>query len=441
MTAEVAIMNKLAVALAADSAVTMELRGRRKIYDSINKLFALSKFRPVGIMVYGNAEFMDVPWETIIKLYRARLGIGAFQKLEDYVVDFIRFIESENSLFPNIKQEEYFRGAVSGYYAYNIREEIDTRVKNFLKDNTEIDDEQIKKIVETTIGKHLQELEKNKDLEAVSQDYIEHLIGGHEKIISEVIKEVFENLPISGESLNNLKKIPGLLFSKEIFLISVSGVVIAGFGEAEFFPSLIRIQAEGIVDNKLKYGNKRESKIDLDNSARISAFAQREMVVTFMEGIDPGVRNFIDSALEDIFIDKYPGMVVEDLQFKDSNEKENVVNKLKKVGKGIVDEFKRQTREYTKKYYSSPVTEAVTALPKDELATMAETFVNLTSFKRKISTDTEETVGGPIDVAVISKGDGFVWIKRKHYFRADLNQQFFANYFRDSLAKGEEETL
>jgi len=41
-----------------------------------------------------------------------------------------------------------------------------------------------------------------------------------------------------------------------------------------------------------------------------------------------------------------------------------------------------------------------------------------------------ETVGGPIDVAVISKGDGFIWIKRKHYFKAELNSQFFSNYFR-----------
>ena len=39
-----------------------------------------------------------------------------------------------------------------------------------------------------------------------------------------------------------------------------------------------------------------------------------------------------------------------------------------------------------------------------------------------------ETVGGPIDVAVISKGDGFIWIKRKHYFNKDLNPQFFKNY-------------
>jgi hypothetical protein len=68
-------------------------------------------------------------------------------------------------------------------------------------------------------------------------------------------------------------------------------------------------------------------------------------------------------------------------------------------------------------------------LPKDELAAMAESLVNLTSFKRKVTMESE-TVGGPIDVAVISKGDGFIWIKRKHYFKAELNPQFFANYYR-----------
>lgn len=78
----------------------------------------------------------------------------------------------------------------------------------------------------------------------------------------------------------------------------------------------------------------------------------------------------------------------------------------------------------------------VAALPKDELAAMAESLVNLTSFKRKMSMDAE-TVAGPIDVAVISKGDGFIWIKRKHYFERELNPQFFANYYREA-ENGEE---
>jgi len=73
MTAEIAIMNKNAIALATDSAVTMSGSANQKIFTSANKLFALSKYHPVGIMIYGNAIFMEVPWETIIKIYRNNL--------------------------------------------------------------------------------------------------------------------------------------------------------------------------------------------------------------------------------------------------------------------------------------------------------------------------------------------------------------------------------
>ena len=62
---------------------------------------------------------------------------------------------------------------------------------------------------------------------------------------------------------------------------------------------------------------------------------------------------------------------------------------------------------------------------------MAEALVNLTSFKRRVSMGEVETVGGPIDVAVISKVDGLIWIQRKHYFDPSLNPQFFANYYRN----------
>ena len=72
----------------------------------------------------------------------------------------------------------------------------------------------------------------------------------------------------------------------------------------------------------------------------------------------------------------------------------------------------------------------VVNLNKEDMADMAESIVYLTSLMKKVSPE-EETVGGPVDVAVISKGDGFVWIKRKHYFSPELNPHFTNNYFRE----------
>src|ERR1043165_3987362 len=107
MTAEIAIMNKMGVALAADSAVTIssipdedeEKEKETKIYNT-NKLFMLSKYQPVGIMIYNNAELLRVPWETIIKSYRKEIGDAQYDTLEEYGQEFITYLNRSMHLFP-----------------------------------------------------------------------------------------------------------------------------------------------------------------------------------------------------------------------------------------------------------------------------------------------------------------------------------------------------
>lgn len=105
MTAEIAVMNKRAVALAADSAVTIDYPGMPKIYFTANKLFMLSQYQPIGIMFYGTADFMGIPWETIVKLYRNALGDKVFPSLNDYVTSFFDFIQAESGLLLSEKQQ------------------------------------------------------------------------------------------------------------------------------------------------------------------------------------------------------------------------------------------------------------------------------------------------------------------------------------------------
>src|SRR5690625_7746226 len=96
MTAEVVIMNKLGMALAADSAITSGRDGVQKIYNSANKLFLLSKHHPIGIMIYGAASFMEVPWDIIIKSYRNYLGDTKYEKVSDYMEDLLDFRSEES---------------------------------------------------------------------------------------------------------------------------------------------------------------------------------------------------------------------------------------------------------------------------------------------------------------------------------------------------------
>lgn len=75
--------------------------------------------------------------------------------------------------------------------------------------------------------------------------------------------------------------------------------------------------------------------------------------------------------------------------------------------------------------------EVIELLQKPQFASITETLINITSFKKTIPLDLE-TVGGPVDVAVISKADGFIWINRKHYFDAKLNPHFNLKYYNET---------
>jgi hypothetical protein len=94
-----------------------------------------------------------------------------------------------------------------------------------------------------------------------------------------------------------------------------------------------------------------------------------------------------------------------------------------------LEAYKYSINGVVKVHMVDPVIKSLTTLPKEELAALAESLVCLTYLRKRV-TDDPETVGGAIDVAVISKGDGFIWMKRKHYFTHELNPHFFKNYFR-----------
>ncbi len=428
MTAEVAILNKIAVALAADSAITFGSASEQKIYNTGNKLFALSKYRPVGIMVFGNAEFMGVPWETIIKFYRSRFKAGKFGTLIEYAVDFIHFLEKENSvLWTPQFQLDYYRGTVILYLQLLVSE-INEKIKAELAKG-KLTVEQIAQIVSAVIAVHLKRWQEAPDLFPECDAHIQRILENYGDVINQAKKDIFQQLPLSDESSSRITQICTLLFCKNIFSDSTSGVVIAGFGENEIFPSAASYTFEAIVSGTLKHFRIEYVQASRDSSAIIMPFAQREMVNTFIEGIDPSYREALDSYLQELIL-KYPESIMASIPELTEERKLELSEKLNMVAKEVLTDFIKKTNEYANNYHVSPVLQAVSALPKDELASMAESLVNLTSFKRKVSLQAE-TVGGPIDVAVISKGDGFIWIKRKHYFKPDLNQTFFSNYYRE----------
>ena len=330
MTAEVAILNRSAVALAADSAATiLGKRGNQKIYNTVNKLFALSKYSPVGFMVYGDADLMDVPWESIIKIFRQWLGKKSFPKLNDYANSFIHFIERNRLLFPEKAQEKFLRIRIGTHY-FALTEEIDKEVKEIITKDGSISRKKLSVVVNNIIAKDATRTYKAKLLK-LGKRYEIDISRKYGRIIKEIIDEIFQNHPL-GSSKIILYKIGLDLFCRDIYYWP--GFVISGFGEKETFPSIYEFQIDGIINNKLRYiVNKTKSgSIGKKGRSAVLSFAQEDEVQTFKSGVHPEYIDEIIKYLSMLLLTVYPVVLSKNMKNVTTKQKKQFARKLEKAG-------------------------------------------------------------------------------------------------------------
>ena len=424
-------MNRYGVAMAADSAATSF--GGRKIYRS-NKLFMLSKHHPVGIMIYGAASFVSVPWESIIKEFRKIFKDESKATLKEYCQEFIEYLNTDD-LFTKEMQDTHFKVYIN-YCTHKININIQRRIEDYVYTHPsefsspllDPKDLKLRKISDNFI-KEAKKMQggykycKNSDIDLFKkiklneEKRIEKIIEDYSKTNRNFFTDASKKILID-ILINSMVKLDPNLRDGD------SGIVIGGFGEKDFFPSVSSFAVHFYYDSSVIIYNEAYKSITSEIPGRVLPFAQRDVISNFMEGVSPDYFDFVRNFLYD-FVKKYPN-TIDKIKSIDDKIKKVIKNTIKKDLSKIIPEFENAHKRSVY-LYNKPMLEAVSALPKDELGVFAETLVNLTSLKRKVSADESESVGGPTDVAVISKGDGFVWIKRKHYFDPKLNMDYIRN--------------
>ncbi len=437
MTAEIAIINRHAVALAADSAVTLGSGGAddrgQKILNSANKIWELSKVHPVGIMVYGRADFLDVPWEIVVKEYRKKLGSRHFPTLREYATDFLDFLTSSDGLFPSELRKRNLLAFVASFYEIVLKD-IRDAVGDELKGTGEsgLGKGKIQSTISRIVADHQERCKNGQPSLYFSEERLENLKKSLKTDLKKLISQFFENLPIVKSAMDALIEIGcriAIFFPQGLSTSRGGGLVFAGYGEDEYYPVVHGFLIESVMGTSFVKVMEDPNIAKEPVSAAIFPFAQQEMVHTFMEGVDADYQKIIAQCLVDL-VEGYPDVVLSHLRTVTAKDKRKAKEAVTAKGQKVLERVLADLDEQRRNRFVNPILSVVEALQKDELATMAETLVNLTSFKRRISMEAE-TVGGPTDVAVISKGDGFIWIKRKHYFQKDLNPQFFSRNYRE----------
>jgi len=276
-------MNKLAIALAADSAASITTPTGPKVFNTANKLFALSKFAPVGLLVYNAPEINGVPLEVIVKEYREHIGRKRFQTLKEYVDSFSSFLQDGPPMGKE-SQEINFGGLVHFglrqvyLRAVRIRRHDETPSHDFNVYLRRAVDELVK------VAKRRGRLKAFEDIDAekVWKERRQLFSKLHE-IVIEQFKEEHEIPDLPGKLRKDIEMAAILVVFSKGRLAGYTGIVIAGYGDKEYFPSYVQYETDGFTPYGLRCTDADMSTISHTNGAELGAFAQREMTQRHLE--------------------------------------------------------------------------------------------------------------------------------------------------------------
>ncbi len=242
---------------------------------------------------------------------------------------------------------------------------------------------------------------KYEDIEGLGPDYGARVVKTYGDVLDQVEKQVFAGMKLPRTLKSDLRKTVSLMYGKEWFHPSdESGVVIAGMGESEPFPALFQYRVGTVAAGKLRCAKVDEARVG-PADAVVVPFAQRETIDMIIGGIHPRLRS----------------KLIDDINRWMPNGGKNGKAKSPECIEKRKKEFADYMRDEIQQRYDQPFMDAVSALPRQDLAKMAEALVNLTAFLMRMTADQDETVAEPIDVALLSKGDGFIWVKHKELVR------------------------
>ena len=422
MTSEVVLMNNKAVAVAADSVVTVAVDGvPRKTYTGVEKLFEVSPGQPVAMMIYSNAELMGLPWKTVINAYKQQAGKTVFPSVEDYAKDFFKFLDNNTRLFSEKLQREQYKLMLR-----SLVHTIEARagsIRNFiLNDSPQQSAPAEPNLIAMAVSQIYDRVtlddwdEPRKDLACYPQGFADKVRKLYSSEINEVIGDFLKRYDLPEPVVQKVQELPYLIVTKHYFPQGwpYSGIVFAGYGKGQVHPELCSFEVSNIIGNILKRGDHIFAKLSNEEPVVIQPFAQDRMIRTLLYGIDPYLESHIIYKTFEL-VPRIMDQILSAIPELTDEQMEKIIEALRDEDMGdTINEFFGSIFQHQAVYHMVPIYSAIQALPEHELANTAEALVNLNSFQQQVSLEVE-TVGGDVDVALMTPTEGFEWVKHgKH---------------------------
>jgi len=186
-------------------------------------------------------------------------------------------------------------------------------------------------------------------------------------------------------------------------------LVFAGYGEDETYPSICQYEVTGINKSKLQWQLCGSANISDEQESNIFTSGQSDII----DAIELGIQNERIGVIRKRF-----QTLIEDLLTQ--NLLDSLIGKIDypAIRQEVADLIRESGKDHLRQHL-----EAIEQFDLQKMACLAENLIKATELHRKI-TFRQEEVGGLIDLAVITREDGFQWLNRKSWYEPSKGGQY-----------------
>jgi hypothetical protein len=406
VTAQIVLMNKIGIAIASDSSLTMSRGDNRRTYASAEKIFPLNKNHKIAILHSGTVEFMEHPFEVLLTEWSKSLQ-RAFGTVEEYGDSFCNWLAHRQDLFSEDDQLAYFEDLLTGYFL-EVRRAILKDLEEGEIASSDWATEETLNRVNNFLDSDIEYLDSLQDLEGLNLKWAESRFQTVQSAITAAIEYVFDDIPRDRESEIRYETIARKVLYKRIFSNTYDAkLAFVGFGEHSIYPMHTWIDFQGVVGDKPRFV-KDSLTITTSFSSSLRTHAQDEAIHTFLRAYHRSFFNIAKNHQRES-LQKLKDLIAENLGNSwDSEFNEKIDTFIQERVAEVGEEFERVSSSD----FVDPFTTTLSGLPPTSLGKMAENLIEL-QILRQSSQAIQDTVGGPVDVAVITLDKGFEWFRHK----------------------------
>jgi hypothetical protein len=411
VTAEILVMNRSAVALAAQGGLSVGYGPEPAVTRESAKIFPLFDDKPVALMIYGRADLLGQPWQSLITHYLETAKPPEAKTVGDWASHFFAFLDDNVWMFSEQDQRNHLEGLLAAIFGRIIDEaaEIyaspgDERLSELDSLNRAIDIWH-RRYERDGRGEEIPVLDGFEDTR--KESFCERFTNE----IESVLESVFGQVRLDAGRLEKLWDIAFFAVTRNRFYEGCTGLVFAGYGKEELMPAMCSFYVSSVVNYRMKRAVDWQKAISSrPPQSLVVPFADAPVTNRLMRGLDMAFENDMLRAVEQLVGEVGVHMVNGAKQLDMPARKAMKEQLFTRLLPNAMGTFQEWMKEYIPNRSVSPILGSLEAMGVDDLARTARSLIGLNRLGREEFSPSEA-----VDTAVITRKEGFTWHSRQGF--------------------------